>query len=134
MNTPNRLVDMILRGKSDQFKTVMIEELRERAAILMESLFKTESKSILNTQSQEPVKQIKEETVIAPILVPQFQPQNSYQLKDGNIGVLDADQRQMVSELYKKLNNDNKQRMVKLLSESKESFNRVLNLAKIEKK
>jgi hypothetical protein len=134
MNTPNRLVDMILRGKSDQFKTVMIEELRERAAILMESLFKTESKSILNTQSQEPVKQIKEETVIAPILVPQFQPQNSYQLKDGNIGVLDADQRQMVSELYKKLNNDNKQRMVKLLSESKESFNRVLNLAKIERK
>jgi hypothetical protein len=125
---------MILRGKSDQFKTVMIEELRERAAILMESLFKTESKSILNTQSQEPVKQIKEETVIAPILVPQFQPQNSYQLKDGNIGVLDADQRQMVSELYKKLNNDNKQRMVKLLSESKESFNRVLNLAKIERK
>lgn len=134
MNTPNRLVDMILRGKSDQFKTVMIEELRERAAILMESLFKTESKSILNTQSQEPVKQIKEETVIAPILVSQFQPQNSYQLKDGNIGVLDADQRQMVSELYKKLNNDNKQRMVKLLSESKESFNRVLNLAKIERK
>lgn len=134
MNTPNRLVDMILRGKSDQFKTVMIEELRERAAILMESLFKSESKSILNSQPQEPVKQIKEETVIAPILVPQFQPQNSYQLKDGNIGVLDADQRQMVSELYKKLNNDNKQRMVKLLSESKESFNRVLNLAKIERK
>jgi hypothetical protein len=134
MNTPNRLVDMILRGKSDQFKTVMIEELRERAAILMESLFKTESKSILNTQSQEPVKQIKEETAIAPILISQFQPQNSYQLKDGNIGVLDADQRQMVSELYKKLNNDNKQRMVKLLSESKESFNRVLNLAKIERK
>jgi hypothetical protein len=134
MNTPNRLVDMILRGKNDQFKTVMIEELRERAAILMESLFKTESKSILNTQSQESVKQIKEEVTITPILVPQFQPQTSYQLKDGNIGILDADQRQMVSELYKKLNNDNKQRMVKLLSESKESFNRVLNLAKIERK
>jgi hypothetical protein len=125
---------MILRGKNDQFKTVMIEELRERAAILMESLFKTESKSILNTQSQESVKQIKEEVTITPILVPQFQPQTSYQLKDGNIGILDADQRQMVSELYKKLNNDNKQRMVKLLSESKESFNRVLNLAKIERK
>jgi len=134
MNTPNRLVDMILRGKNDQFKTVMIEELRERAAILMESLFKTESKSILNTQSQDSVKQIKEEVAITPILIPQFQPQNSYQLKDGNIGILDADQRQMVSELYKKLNNDNKQRMVKLLSESKESFNRVLNLAKIERK
>jgi len=134
MNTPNRLVDMILRGKNDQFKTVMIEELRERAAILMESLFKTESKSILNTQSQDSVKQIKEEVAITPILIPQFQPQNSYQLKDGNIGILDADQRQMVSELYKKLNNDNKHRMVKLLSESKESFNRVLNLAKIERK
>lgn len=133
MNTPNRLVDMILRGKNDQFKTVMIEELRERAAILMESLFKTESKSILNTP-ETPVKQIKEEVAITPILVPQFQPQNSYQLKDGNIGILDANQRQMVSELYKKLNNDNKQRMVKLLSESKESFNRVLNLAKIERK
>jgi hypothetical protein len=124
---------MILRGKNDQFKTVMIEELRERAAILMESLFKTESKSILNTP-ETPVKQIKEEVAITPILVPQFQPQNSYQLKDGNIGILDANQRQMVSELYKKLNNDNKQRMVKLLSESKESFNRVLNLAKIERK
>jgi hypothetical protein len=124
---------MILRGKNDQFKTVMIEELRERAAILMESLFKTESKSILNTP-ETPVKRIKEEVAITPILVPQFQPQNSYQLKDGNIGILDANQRQMVSELYKKLNNDNKQRMVKLLSESKESFNRVLNLAKIETK
>ena len=133
MNTPNRLVDMILRGKNDQFKTVMIEELRERAAILMESLFKTESKSILNTP-ETPVKQIKEEVAITPILVPQFQPQNSYQLKDGNIGILDANQRQMVSELYKKLNNDNKQRMIKLLSESKESFNRVLNLAKLETK
>jgi hypothetical protein len=124
---------MILRGKNDQFKTVMIEELRERAAILMESLFKTESKSILNTP-ETPVKQIKEEVAITPILVPQFQPQNSYQLKDGNIGILDANQRQMVSELYKKLNNDNKQRMIKLLSESKESFNRVLNLAKLETK
>jgi len=133
MNTPNRLVDMILRGKNDQFKTVMIEELRERAAILMESLFKSESKSILNTP-EKPVKQIKEQTVITPILTQQFEPQNTYQLKDGNIGVLDADQRKMVSELYKKLNNDNKQRMVKLLSESKESFNRVLNLAKIERK
>jgi hypothetical protein len=43
-------------------------------------------------------------------------------------------EREMVGKLHESLNNDNKERMVKLLSESQESFNRILKLAKAQNK
>jgi len=134
MSTPQRLVEMILRGKNQQFQTVLGEELRERAAILMERIHKSESQNLLK---------ILEKTALSKIIMPDIQEtkvitdllfEKTYKLKDGNIGVLTEEDREMVSKLYKNLNNDNKERMVKLLSESQETFNRVLNLARLENK
>jgi len=134
MSTPKRLVEMILRGKNKQFHTVLSEELRERAATLMEKIYRNETKTLLEfvvplIVSSTPVEKQKKQQIIETFYV-----EKTYQLKDGNVGILTEEDREMVSKLYKNLNNDNKQRMVKLLSESQESFNRVLNLAKIENK
>jgi hypothetical protein len=123
---------MILRGKNSQFNTVLSEELRERASVLMEKLYREETKKLLEftTQVVTPVVSVKEE--VQQIKVTFIEPR--YQLKDGNVGVLAESDRKLVSELYKNLNNENKERMVKLLSESQETFNRVLNLARLENK
>ena len=123
---------MILRGKNSQFNTVLSEELRERASVLMENLYREETKKLLECATQVvasvvPVKEEVQRTETAYI-------EARYELKDGNIGVLAESDRKLVSELYKNLNNENKERMVKLLSESQETFNRVLNLARLENK
>lgn len=132
MSTAQRLVQMILRGKPDQFNTIIKEYLNERASVMMEQVYLEESKNIL-----EIIKPIQAQLELSkPELVPvtQFIPENSYQLRDGAVGILNETQQEAVGKLYKSLNTDNRQRLVKLLSESQESFNRVLNLAKIESK
>lgn len=133
MNTPQRLVDMILRGKNSQFNTVLSEELRERSSVLMEKLYREETKNLLEQVAQVlpvSVTPVKEE-----VQQPEaFFVESRYQLKDGNVGLLAESDRKLVSELYKILNNENKERMSKLLSESQETFNRVLNLARLENK
>lgn len=132
MSTTQRLVQMILRGKPDQFNTIIKEYLNERASIMMEHVYLEESKNILET-----IKPIQAQLEsLKPELVPvtQFIPENSYQLRDGAVGILNETQQEAVGKLYKSLNTDNRQRLVKLLSESQESFSRILNLAKIESK
>lgn len=135
MSTPKRLVDMILRGRNDQFQAVLGEELRERAATLMESMYRDESKKLLESivKPANTAVSVKAEVLKQPIFE-KIIFEKTYQLKDGNIGLLNEEDREMVSKLYKNLNNDNKERMVKLLSESQETFNRVLNLARLENK
>lgn len=134
--TLQRLVEMILRGKNDQFKTVLKEELEERASILMEKMYKIESKNILKElQELQKNAQIQEEIVINSIKTEQILDiPSEFYMKDGEVRVINETEKQTLFKLYKNLNIDNKERMVKLLSESKESFNRVLNLAKIENK
>ena len=132
MSTTQRLVQMILRGKPDQFNTIIKEYLNERASIMMEHVYLEESKNIL--ENIKPIQAQLES--LKPELVPvtQFIPENSYQLRDGAVGILNETQQEAVGKLYKSLNTDNRQRLVKLLSESQESFSRILNLAKIESK
>jgi len=132
MSTAQRLVQMILRGKPDQFNTIIKEYLNERASIMMEQVYLEESKNILETI--KPIQAQLELSKSELVTVTQFTPENSYQLRDGAVGVLNETQQEAVGKLYKSLNTDNRQRLVKLLSESQESFNRVLNLAKIESK
>jgi hypothetical protein len=134
MSTPKRLVEMILRGKNKQFHTVLSEELRERAAALMEKIYRNETKTLLKSVTPLMVPSTQNNTQEKQQITKTFYVEKAYQLKDGNVGVLAEEDREMVSKLYKNLNNENKERMVKLLSESQESFNRVLNLAKIENK
>jgi len=132
MSTAQRLVQMILRGKPDQFNTIIKEYLNERASIMMEQVYLEKSKNILETI--KPIQAQLELPKPEPVSVTQFVPENSYQLRDGAVGILNETQQEAVGKLYKSLNTDNRQRLVKLLSESQESFNRVLNLAKIESK
>ena len=132
MSTAQRLVQMILRGKPDQFNTIIKEYLNERASVMMEQVYLEESKNIL--EIIKPIQAQLELSKPEPVLVTQFIPENSYQLRDGAVGILNETQQEAVGKLYKSLNTDNRQRLVKLLSESQESFNRVLNLAKIESK
>ncbi len=134
MTTPQRLVEMILRGKNEQFHTVLSEELRERAAALMEQIYRNETKTLLESVVPLMVSSASINTQEKQQITETFYVEKAYQLKDGNVGVLAEEDREMVSKLYKNLNNENKERMVKLLSESQESFNRVLNLAKVENK
>ena len=125
---------MILRGKNEQFHTVLSEELRERAAALMEQIYRNETKTLLESVAPLMVPSASINTQEKQQITETFYVEKAYQLKDGNVGVLAEEDREMVSKLYKNLNNENKERMVKLLSESQESFNRVLNLAKVENK
>jgi len=134
MSTPKRLVEMILRGKNKQFHTVLSEELRERAAALMEKIYRNETKTLLECVVSLTNTSIQVEKEEKQPITETFYAEMAYQLKDGNVGVLAEEDREMVSKLYKNLNNDNKERMVKLLSESQETFNRVLNLARLENK
>ena len=133
MNTPARLLKMILRGEADKFKSVLQEELADRASTLMEQLYRIESQNILNSVkscvTEQPVKPVKQEPKQY-----QFFPENTYSLRDGNIGILTESERHLVAKLHENLNNDSKERLVKLLSETQESFNKVLKLAKTQNK
>ena len=130
MSTAQRLVQMILRGKPDQFNTIIKEYLNERASVMMEQVYLEESKNIL--EIIKPIQTQLELQKPESVPVTQFIPENSYQLRDGAVGILNESQQESVGKLYKSLNTDNRQRLVKLLAESQESFNRILNLAKIE--
>ena len=132
MSTAQRLVQMILRGKPDQFNTIIKEYLNERASVMMEQVYLEESKNIL--EIIKPIQAQLELSKPEPVPITEFIPENSYQLRDGAVGILNETQQEAVGKLHKSLNTDNRQRLVKLLSESQESFNRVLNLAKIESK
>jgi len=131
MNIPTRLVQMILRGHADKFKAILQEELRNRASVLMERLYKQQTKDILNiSESVVPsTPEIVQETKLEPV---KWTPEKMYQLKDGNIGILTESERDMVAKLHESLNNDGKERLAKLLWESKETFNRILKLAKTQ--
>lgn len=133
MSTTERLLRMVLRGHADKFKTVLHEELHERASVLLEQLYRQESQKLLQiTEATVPTKQELKPT--ESVKIPQFFPESAYTLRDGNIGILNDAERHMVAKLHESLNTDNKERLVKLLSESQESFNKVLKLAKSQNK
>ena len=129
MKTTKRLIEFVLHGDSDKFKRVLGEEITNRITDLMKEVYVAEANALLQLppvlDCPEKPQPIQENTV-------EFYPEKLYELKDGNIGILDKKEQELISKLYENLNNDNKERMVKLLSESKESFNRVLKLAKLE--
>ena len=131
MSTQKRLINFVLHGSADKFKTVLKEEMTNRAVDMIYN------KTLL--EQQEILKNIKTITNIPADLSPvtesvKFYPENSYQLKDGNVGILDHKERENISKLYENLNNSNKERLLKLLTESQQSFNRIVKLAKIESK
>ena len=130
MSTLNRLLQMVLRSKSDQFNTVLQEELRERAAGLMQAVYRKETESILKTVNLNP---ITEQTIPTPSVkkTEGFSIEPLLQLRDGTTLELTETQITNISKLHKSLNNDNKERMLKLLSESQESVSRILNLARL---
>ena len=133
MSIPEKLVTMILRGHADKFKAILQEELQHRASIIMEEIYRIETGKLL--ESVEKV--VPTAVVSTPKPTPdsvKFLPESAYKLRDGNIGILSPVEREMVGKLHESLNNDNKERMVKLLSESQESFNRILKLAKAQNK
>ena len=119
MNTLNRLLTMVLRGKRDQFNTVLQEELKERAAVIMEAVYKAEAGGLLHPTTN---KNVINENVL------------HLKLQDKNTIKLTETEKEQIFKLYESLNNDNKERMLKLLTESQESVNRVLNLARLNYK
>jgi pyruvate dehydrogenase complex dehydrogenase (E1) component len=127
MSTLNRMLTMILRGRNDQFNVVLQEELKERASILMEKVYQEQTKDIIKTIKT--FKSIDEsESIFAVSVSVPFS--NLLQLRDGNNVELTSEQFENISKLYKSLNNDSKERLVKLLSESQMSVNKIINLAK----
>lgn len=129
-------MNMVLRGHADKFKTVLQEELAERASVILQEFYKLEGQKILDSIQDTNVSvSVPQSTLERPAeSTSNFFPESTYQLKDGNIGILTENERHLIAKLHKNLNIDNKERMVKLLSESRESFNRVLKLAKTENK
>jgi len=132
MDTKKRLIEFVLHGHPDKFKAVLKEEITNRATDILYNTSLMERQNILNTSEtgsacSEKKQEIKE-------TVQKFYPDKTYSLKDGNIGILDVEEQNCVSKLYENLNNINKERLLKLLSESQESFNRIVKLAKIESK
>ena len=60
MTTTNRLLNLVLRGNSRQFNNILQEELKERASILMEKLYKIEAKNsfLIGLKDQQTLKNI----------------------------------------------------------------------------
>jgi len=133
MSIPEKLVTMILRGHADKFKAILQEELQHRASIIMEEIYRIETGKLLESAEQAAPPAVVPAPTPTPVSV-KFLPESAYKLRDGNIGILSPVEREMVGKLHESLNNDNKERMVKLLSESQESFNRILKLAKAQNK
>jgi len=133
MSIPEKLVTMILRGHADKFKAILQEELQHRASIIMEEIYRIETGKLLESAEQAAPPAVVSAPTPTPVSV-KFLPESAYKLRDGNIGILSPVEREMVGKLHESLNNDNKERMVKLLSESQESFNRILKLAKAQNK
>jgi hypothetical protein len=132
MKTTKKLIEFVLHGNPDKFKTVMKEEITNRATDFIHNLYITESSKLLETTKSLVSECVDFKNTVEDVA--KFYPQKIYELKDGNVGILDNNEQLLVSKLYENLNNDNKERLVKLLSESQESFNRVLKLAKLEEK
>jgi hypothetical protein len=133
MSIPEKLVTMILRGHADKFKAILQEELQHRASIIMEEIYRIETGKLLENVEKVVPTAVVSTPKPTPVFV-KFLPESAYKLRDGNIGILSPVEREMVGKLHESLNNDNKERMVKLLSESQESFNRILKLAKAQNK
>ena len=133
MSIPEKLVTMILRGHADKFKAILQEELQHRASIIMEEIYRIETGKLLESVEKVVPTAVVSTPKLTPVSV-KFLPESAYKLRDGNIGILSPVEREMVGKLHESLNNDNKERMVKLLSESHESFNRILKLAKAQNK
>jgi len=130
MNATKKIIEFVLHGNPDKFKTVLKEEMTNRATDILHNLYLSETQQLLKVVPE--ISSEVKKSVISTPNTPNFYPEKIYQLKDGNVGILDGNERDLVSKLYENLNNDNKERMVKLLSESQESFNRVLKLARLE--
>ena len=130
MNATKKIIEFVLHGDPDKFKTVLKEEMTNRATDILHNLYLSETQQLLKVVPE--ISSEVKKSVISTPNTPNFYPEKIYQLKDGNVGILDGNERDLVSKLYENLNNDNKERMVKLLSESQESFNRVLKLARLE--
>ena len=52
MSDLKRVLNMVLRGKHEQFNNILQEELRERAAILLENVYKIEAQNVLLTSPE----------------------------------------------------------------------------------
>lgn len=131
MNTLERLVQMILRGQADKFKTIMQEELQNRASVLLERMYKEESRALLNSLETEIIASSEPKSAVITEHS-SFKPQSLYQLKDGGIGILTEQEQEMIGKLHQSLNKDNREKLEKLISESQEAFNRILKLAKTQ--
>lgn len=129
MNHLERAINFILRGDSIKFKNILQESLQDRAAVLMEQIYRNTSQDLLkilnntaeSTQLNNP-----------PIITEDVKISSVYHTKDGNVVQLSEEQVQSITKLYKNLNTSSKERLLKLLSESEQAINRIVNLAKIE--
>jgi hypothetical protein len=132
MNPYNKAINMVLRGDLNKFKNIMEEALRDRAAALLEQFYYKKAENILNDIEISNTTEAITNSVPVPVLE-EYKILSVYTTKDGNTVELNEEQVESVSKLYKNLNNSNKERLIKLLSESVESINRILNLAKLQR-
>lgn len=132
MTQNKRLIEFLLHDNPNKFKTVLKEEITNRVVDSIYRVSLQERKTALTSAIVQ--KQADEELEPVATNTATFVPESTYRLKDGNVGILTTEEQKNISKLYENLNNDNKERMVKLLSESQESFNRIIRLAKLESK
>ena len=130
MNPLSKAINMILRGNDNKFKTILNEVLVDRATSILEVFYKQKSKEIL--------KEIQEMVIINPSISLKVSESckipSSFITKDGVAITLTDEQIDKISKLYENLNNNNKERLIKLLTESEEAVNRIINLSKTERK
>jgi len=129
MNPLIKAINMVLRGNKDVFKTILEEALEDRASSLLEQIYKENSKNILKELASFQYTDTQEKPENVPIDIPA-----SFTTKDGIFINLTPEQVDGISKLYENLNNNSKERLLKLLTESGEAVNRILNLSKIERK
>lgn len=131
MNPLSKAISMILRGDFDKFKTILQEALEDRAGLVLQEIYKESSKTILS-EYQVVQESLKTELSVNSTNTPEIP--SSFTTKDGIHVTLTPEQITGIIKLYENLNNNSKERLLKLLTESEEAVNRILNLTKIERK
>jgi len=134
MKHEHRAVKNLFENDHTKFKTIVSELLKDRASVILEKTYKTLSKDALNRILVD--MKILDETVsnITSVTEDFDIPKGSFTLKDGTAVRIDSLDQNKLFKLYENLNNDGKVRFKRIIFESKTSFDRLLNLARLESK
>jgi hypothetical protein len=135
MTPEYRAISNLFQTDHRKFKTIISESIKDRISVLLENSYKNISKNILKEQVSLGISSVEPQIQINKTPVDEFEiPRGTFILKDGTSIRLDDTDQYNLTKLYENLNTNGKDRFKRIIFETKSGFDRLLNLAKIERK